>query len=106
MHIPARVVIGYTQGSIVGTDTWQVKTSDAHAWPELYFAGVGWLRFEPTPPNSAGQAGQATAYTPPYSNPRDYVGAITSPTSGAPPQKNPEPRPHRPAAAPRGSSAS
>ncbi len=49
VHIPARVVIGYTQGTIVGTDTWQVKTSDAHAWPELYFAGAGWLRFEPTP---------------------------------------------------------
>ena len=22
---------------------------DAHAWPELYFEGVGWTRFEPTP---------------------------------------------------------
>jgi transglutaminase-like putative cysteine protease len=93
VHIPARVVIGYTQGSIVATDTWQVKTSDAHAWPELYFAGVGWLRFEPTPPDSAGPAGEATAYTPPYSTPRDYVGVITSPTSGAPPQKNPSPVP-------------
>jgi transglutaminase-like putative cysteine protease len=91
VHIPARVVIGYTQGSIVGTDTWQVKTSDAHAWPELYFAGVGWLRFEPTPPDSAGPAGEATAYTPPYSTPQDYVGVTASPTSGVPAQKNPSP---------------
>ena len=22
---------------------------DLHAWPELYFQGIGWLRFEPTP---------------------------------------------------------
>ena len=22
---------------------------DVHAWPELYFGGVGWVRFEPTP---------------------------------------------------------
>jgi hypothetical protein len=67
--IPSRVVVGYTQGSFSGSDTWQVKTSDAHAWPELYFPGFGWLRFEPTPPNSAGQAGQATAIPPPYSTP-------------------------------------
>jgi transglutaminase-like putative cysteine protease len=67
--IPARVVVGYTQGSFIGNNTWQVKTSDAHAWPELYFPTVGWLRFEPTPPNTVGQAGQATASAPPYSTP-------------------------------------
>ena len=26
-----------------------VGLQDAHAWPELYFEGVGWTRFEPTP---------------------------------------------------------
>jgi transglutaminase-like putative cysteine protease len=67
--IPSRVVVGYTQGTFSGNDNWQVKTSDAHAWPELFFPGAGWLRFEPTPPNSAGQAGQATAIPPPYSTP-------------------------------------
>ena len=67
--IPSRVVVGYTQGSFSGNDNWQVKTSDAHAWPELYFPGVGWLRFEPTPPNTAGLPGQATAVPPPYSTP-------------------------------------
>jgi transglutaminase-like putative cysteine protease len=91
VHIPARVVIGYTQGTIVGTDTWQVKTSDAHAWPELFFPGAGWLRFEPTPPNSAGEPGQATAFTPPYSNPQDYVGVTSSPTTGLQTQINPNP---------------
>ncbi|MEK8170382.1 transglutaminase-like domain-containing protein [Streptomyces sp. M19] len=25
------------------------RHQDAHAWPELYFEGVGWTRFEPTP---------------------------------------------------------
>jgi hypothetical protein len=68
-HIPARVVVGYTQGSFIGNSTYQVKTSDAHAWPELYFTGYGWLRFEPTPPNNLGLAGQATAEAPPYSTP-------------------------------------
>lgn len=26
-----------------------MSTDDLHAWPELYFEGIGWLRFEPTP---------------------------------------------------------
>jgi transglutaminase-like putative cysteine protease len=70
VNIPSRVVVGYTQGSFTGNDNWQVKTTDAHAWPELFFPGVGWLRFEPTPPDSAGQQpGQATAIPPPYSTP-------------------------------------
>jgi hypothetical protein len=67
--IPSRVVVGYTQGTFIGNDNWQVKTTDAHAWPELFFPGAGWLRFEPTPPNAAGQPGQATAIPPPYSTP-------------------------------------
>jgi transglutaminase-like putative cysteine protease len=67
--IPSRVVVGYTQGTFIGNDNWQVKTTDAHAWPELYFPGAGWMRFEPTPPNAAGLPGQATANPPPYSTP-------------------------------------
>jgi hypothetical protein len=78
--IPSRVVVGYTQGTFIGNDNWQVKTSDAHAWPELFFPGVGWLRFEPTPPNSAGQAGQATAIPPPYSTPLSDQANINSQT--------------------------
>ncbi|MBR6396298.1 MAG: transglutaminase domain-containing protein, partial [Lachnospiraceae bacterium] len=27
----------------------EVKSEDAHAWPEVYFDGIGWLNFEPTP---------------------------------------------------------
>jgi transglutaminase-like putative cysteine protease len=48
--IPARVDVGFTPGSPVGTTkTYLVTTADAHAWPELYFPDAGWLRFEPTP---------------------------------------------------------
>jgi len=66
--IPSRVVVGYTQGIDRGNGNWQVRTSDAHAWPELYFKGAGWLRFEPTPSGSDGD-GQATASAPAYSFP-------------------------------------
>lgn len=48
--IPSRVDVGFTPGSREpGTNTYMVTSADAHAWPELYFTGVGWLRFEPTP---------------------------------------------------------
>jgi transglutaminase-like putative cysteine protease len=67
--IPSRVVVGYTQGVYQGNGNWLVRTSDAHAWPELYFAGAGWLRFEPTPTEAPGQAGQPTASAPAYSFP-------------------------------------
>ncbi|MFC7107397.1 transglutaminaseTgpA domain-containing protein [Nonomuraea rubra] len=52
--IPSRVAIGYTGGVQVG-DRWEVGTNDSHSWPELYFEGVGWLPFEPTPSGAAGQ---------------------------------------------------
>ncbi len=48
VDLPARVAIGFTPGRQVG-DTWEVTTHDAHAWPEIWFNGLGWVRFEPTP---------------------------------------------------------
>ncbi|MBD2762735.1 hypothetical protein IEE92_09260 [Kocuria sp. cx-116] len=51
--IPSRVAVGYLPTAPVsdsrGGELFQVGTGDAHAWPELYFEGVGWVRFEPTP---------------------------------------------------------
>lgn len=49
LGIPSRVVVGFTQGSLDEDGTWRVTVRDAHAWPELWFEGVGWVRFEPTP---------------------------------------------------------
>ena len=49
LGIPARVAIGFTSGTPVAGNEWVVTSHDAHAWPELYFQGFGWLRFEPTP---------------------------------------------------------
>jgi transglutaminase-like putative cysteine protease len=77
LGIPSRIVVGYTAGTSTGNDTWVVKSSDAHAWPELYFQGAGWLRFEPTP---SGAAGQGTASPPVYSVP-----TVTVPSGGSVP---------------------
>ncbi|HEY5834104.1 transglutaminase TgpA family protein [Streptomyces sp.] len=49
LNIPARVAIGFTPGSQDSDGTMSVGLKDAHAWPELYFEGTGWTRFEPTP---------------------------------------------------------
>ncbi|MFI5755319.1 DUF3488 and DUF4129 domain-containing transglutaminase family protein [Streptomyces sp. NPDC051569] len=49
LGIPARVAVGFTPGTPQPDGTMSVGLSDAHAWPELYFEGVGWTRFEPTP---------------------------------------------------------
>jgi transglutaminase-like putative cysteine protease len=45
--IPARMAIGFIPGTRDGSSN-IVRAYDAHAWPELYFEGSGWLRFEPT----------------------------------------------------------
>ncbi|WBO66871.1 transglutaminase TgpA family protein [Streptomyces camelliae] len=49
LGIPARVAVGFAPGTPQGDGTVTVNQKDAHAWPELYFEGVGWTRFEPTP---------------------------------------------------------
>ena len=53
--IPARMAEGFLPGSIDGDDR-VVRVSDAHAWPELYFPRLGWVRFEPTPGTRSGVA--------------------------------------------------
>ncbi|WP_203566899.1 transglutaminase family protein [Aestuariimicrobium ganziense] len=45
--IPSRVAVGFLPGTQEG-DTWQVQAKNMHAWPELFFEGFGWVRFEPT----------------------------------------------------------
>lgn len=49
LGIPARVAVGFTPGVKQSDGVVNVSMRDAHAWPELYFEGVGWTRFEPTP---------------------------------------------------------
>ncbi|GAA0656555.1 DUF3488 and transglutaminase-like domain-containing protein [Kitasatospora atroaurantiaca] len=49
LNIPARVAIGFAPGKEQSDRKFVVRSQDYHAWPELYFPGAGWLRFEPTP---------------------------------------------------------
>lgn len=48
--VPARLAVGYAGGAYdAETDVYTITELSAHSWPELYFPGYGWLRFEPTP---------------------------------------------------------
>jgi type II secretory pathway pseudopilin PulG len=47
--LPTRVVIGYTHQPPDSNGLFTVLTSDAHAWVEVYFSGIGWIPFDPTP---------------------------------------------------------
>ena len=49
LGIPARVGIGFLPGQAGKNGEHVVRMHDMHAWPELYFQGIGWVRFEPTP---------------------------------------------------------
>lgn len=56
--IPARVAVGFLPGKRTSGGWIEVAASRAHAWPEVYFEGHGWVRFEPTPAEQTGRAPQ------------------------------------------------
>ncbi|HEY5981414.1 MAG TPA: DUF3488 and transglutaminase-like domain-containing protein [Microlunatus sp.] len=82
VDIPSRVAVGFLPGERVSDNTWEVSIRDMHAWPELFFADYGWVRFEPTP---ASVTGTAPAWTVPQSSaPTDEESApTTQPSSEA-----------------------
>lgn len=84
--IPARVAVGFTAGEKVSNKSgsyYEVTTQEAHAWPEAYFAGSGWVRFEPTP-------GASGAVIPGYTR----VPVAVGPDPNAPaPGSSPTPQP-------------
>ncbi len=51
--IPARLAVGFAEGEKENPDRRIVRQRDAHAWPEVYFPGIGWVEFEPTTSLSA-----------------------------------------------------
>jgi hypothetical protein len=48
LGIPARRAVGYAQGETTSEGDLVIRGDDAHAWPEVYFPGIGWVEFEPT----------------------------------------------------------
>ncbi|MFF9041313.1 DUF3488 and DUF4129 domain-containing transglutaminase family protein [Streptomyces sp. NPDC014892] len=78
LGIPARVAVGFTPGTPQTNGTMSVGLRDAHAWPELYFEGVGWTRFEPTP-----NRGSTPEYTVPEDTGTGGLPEVPRPSSSA-----------------------
>ncbi len=58
LDVPARVVTGYQGGQRNNVDGfWTVRQSDAHAWTEIWQAGQGWVRVDPTSAVAPGRTG-------------------------------------------------
>ncbi len=81
LGIPARISVGFLPGQMVTATnagaTFDVTTHDLHAWPELYFTGVGWVRFEPT---------VSRGVVPDYANTNDPAVPVASATDNALPK--------------------
>lgn len=110
LGMPVRIVVGYLPGTATddkrGDDTIYSVTSDQlHSWPEVYFAGIGWVPFEPT-----ATLGVPTEFTGASSNSDDSVGPDTpqpsvtpsasssaTPSSSASPEDDPSVRSAAPA---------
>lgn len=78
LGIPSRVAVGFLEPSRIGPKTWEYSAHDLHAWPELFFPGSGWVRFEPTP---AGRAATVPSYTTQVVPAIDPVGPSGNPTA-------------------------
>lgn len=74
---PARVAVGFQPGKQVSEGRWQVTTADAHAWPEVYFDGIGWVAFEPTP-GKTNPAASTYLMNPRYLKPLTDVAVVAS----------------------------
>jgi hypothetical protein len=79
LGLPARVAVGFTPGSLGSDGQYHVLDRHAHAWPEVYFTGIGWVPFEPTP--GRGDAGSASYTGVPAAQAGDFSGPSVSTSS-------------------------
>lgn len=90
--IPARVAVGFTWGDQDPADPtiFTVRGEHAHAWPEVYIPGSGWVPFEPTPtrgmPNAQAWNGGIDAE---QSQAGGTGGPVPTPTPGVLPTPTP-----------------
>jgi len=99
LGLPTRVAVGFTPGVPAADGRLHVTDAQAHAWPEVWFAGQGWVAFEPTPgrgaPNAQGYTGvqpqqNTGTVTTPATTPTTVAapGAASSPTTRPPVDHN------------------
>ncbi len=75
--VPARVVAGYQGGELNPVDGYLViRQSDAHAWAEIWIAGRGWVRVDPTAASVPSRIEQGIAAALPESQSLPYLARI------------------------------
>jgi transglutaminase-like putative cysteine protease len=85
LGLPTRVAVGFRSGTRTGSGTWQIRGRDVLAWPEVRFAGVGWVPFQPTP----GEVTRGGSFVPPAGEPRETGTAGRGSTEEARPSRPP-----------------
>ena len=76
--LPTRVAVGFTPGELGGDGEYHVRGLNAHAWPEVYLEGSGWVAFEPTPGRGAPGAEGYTGVPEAQARPEDPNTATTA----------------------------
>lgn len=90
--IPARIAVGFAPGEEISPGTFEVTAHDAHAWPELFLDGLGWVPFEPTPAFGSASGSQAEEPTPSAeATPQDTEEPSAEPTEPTAEPVAPEP---------------
>lgn len=84
--IPARVAAGFSPGTHdEEKGEYRVRDLDAHSWVEVYFAGIGWVTFDPTP-----RAAEADPATPQEAAGSAAAGVVRQGSSAPAPATAPE----------------
>lgn len=88
LGMTSRIVIGFLPGTptdktVDGSQIYSVMSSQLHAWPEVYFSGIGWVAFEPTK-----SLGSPTAFSPAASRSGNGPGATQNGSSSPHPSSS------------------
>lgn len=79
--LPSRVAVGFTPGDLGPDGLYHVRDEHAHAWPEVYLQGHGWVAFEPTPGRGAPGAEDYTGVPEAQETADAATTATTAPTT-------------------------
>lgn len=95
LGMPSRIVVGYLPGTatgelVDGESVYAVTSNLLHAWPEVYFEGIGWVGFEPTNSLGAPPRFSTSGGTSATASPGAADAPTTAPSSSVAPGRTPE----------------
>ncbi|MCP5099078.1 MAG: hypothetical protein GY943_26290, partial [Chloroflexi bacterium] len=89
LGLPARIAVGFLSQQPDENGVQTIYQINAHSWAEVYFAGYGWVEFEPTAPfQSPRDTAQGSNYPDYIYNP--YESALSTDTVPSIPEAQPQ----------------